>query len=94
MIREFARWMMEPDQVAALQLEIGRLSKENLRLRTIMMAAHQEIIEHWDAHCDPEGFGPQNLIRHLKEGTGYYPGYVNDIITQEKGATSGTSSES
>ena len=78
-IRQFAQWVSEPNRVQALQNEVTRLAQENLRLRTVMMAAHQEIVEHWESHCDSEGYGPQNLVRHLKEGTGYYPGYVDEI---------------
>ena len=78
-MRQFARWISEPNKVTALQQEITRLSQENLRLRTVMVAAHEEITEFWDAHCDADGYGPQNLVRHLKEGTGYYPGYVDRV---------------
>jgi len=78
-IREFARWVSEPSKVLALQTEVTRLAQENLRLRTVMMAAHEEITERWDAHCDAEGFGPQNLVRHLKEGTGFYPGLIDKL---------------
>ena len=78
-VREFAQWVSEPRKVEALQMEITRLAQENLRLRTVMMAASEEIGEHWEAHCDAEGFGPQNLMRHLREGTGYYPGMIEKI---------------
>lgn len=78
-IRQFAQWVSEPSRVQALQREVTRLAQENLRLRTVMLAAHEEITEHWDAHCDADGFGPQNLVRHLKEGTGYYPGMLGKI---------------
>jgi hypothetical protein len=78
-VRQFAQWVSEPNRVQALQAEVTRLSQENLRLRTVMMAAHDEITEHWDAHCDPDGYGPQNLVRHLKEGTGYYPGLIERL---------------
>lgn len=40
-------------------------------LHTVMMAAAVEITEHWDAHCDEEGYGPANLVRRLENG---YPG--------------------
>jgi hypothetical protein len=78
-IRQFAQWVSEPSRVLALQNEVTRLAQENLRLRTVMLAAHQEIVEHWESHCDDEGYGPQSLVRHLKDGTGYYPGYVDKI---------------
>jgi hypothetical protein len=83
-IRQFAQWVSEPNRVQALQNEVTRLAQENLRLRTVMMAAHQEIVEHWESHCDDEGYAPQSLIRHLRDGTGYYPGYVEEISKRKE----------
>lgn len=71
--------MMEPDRIVALQLEIERLSIDNMRLRTIMLEAHDEIVEHWGAHCDEAGAGPINLIRGLRTGQGYYPGHLSRV---------------
>lgn len=78
-INQFTRWVSEPSKVLALQAEVTRLAQENLRLRTVMLAAHEEISEYWDSHCDPEGYGPQSLVRHLREGTGYYPGHLSKL---------------
>jgi hypothetical protein len=75
-IREFARWVGEPSKVDALQVEVTRLSQEILRLRTVQLRAYDEIKDFWSAHCDADGLGPRNLLRHLHEGTGYYPGYL------------------
>ena len=94
LMRQFARWVSEPNAVTALQQEITRLSQENLRLRTVMVAAHEEITEFWDAHCDKEGYGPQSLVRHLKEGTGYYPGYVDKVTFSSLDEKTTTTSES
>jgi hypothetical protein len=47
---------------------IASLQAENAKLRTVMIAAAEEIQAHWDAHCDAEGYGPQNLMRRLEEG--------------------------
>jgi hypothetical protein len=80
-IRQFAQWVSEPNRVQALQAEITRLAQENLRLRTVMLAAAEEIGDHWEAHCDEEGYGPQSLQRHLREGTGFYPGYLDELST-------------
>ena len=79
-VRQFAQWVSEPSKVLALQSEITRLAQENLRLRTVMMAAAEEIGDHWEAHCDEEGYGPQSLQRHLREGTGYYPDSIEKIV--------------
>ena len=87
-MRDFARWVSEPGKVLALQEEVTRLLQENLRLRTVMLAAHEEITEHWEAHCDAEGFGPQSLVRHLKEGTGFYPEMI-DKLTGGRGDGTG-----
>lgn len=84
-VREFAQWVSEPRKVEALQMEITRLAQENLRLRTVMMAASEEIGERWEAHCDEDGFGPQSLVRHLREGTGYYPGMIEKIRRSRDG---------
>lgn len=47
-------------------------------LKTVMVAAAEEISLHWAAHCDAEGYGPANLMRRLEEGIpsqyGYTPG--------------------
>ena len=45
---------------------------EIARLRSIMAAAADEIEEHWEAHCDNDGFGPVNLVRRLRTGKGDY----------------------
>lgn len=74
----------QPPIVAALQRQVTRLAQDNLRLRTVMAAAADEILEQWDAHCDPEGFGPRNLLRHLQEGTGFYPGYIDAVTAADK----------
>jgi hypothetical protein len=83
-VRQFAQWISEPNRVQALQNEVTRLAQENMRLRTVMLAAHQEIVEHWESHCDEGGYAPQSLIRHLRDGTGYYPGYVEEISKQRE----------
>lgn len=48
--------------------EIERLRTENAHLKTVMVAAAEEIHAHWEAHCDVEGYGPANLTRRLEEG--------------------------
>ena len=83
-MRDFARWVSEPSKVLALQAEVTRLAQENMRLRTVMMAAHEEIGDHWEAYLDEEGYGPQNLMRHLRSGTGYYPGLLKKVQEGEE----------
>ena len=44
--------------------------------KSIMMAAAVEISEHWEAHCDMDGYGPSSLVRRLESGdTGGGYGY-------------------
>ena len=86
-VRSFVSWLNEPRAVASLQQQVTRLSQENLRLRTIMWAAGEEIETYWDAHCDSEGFGPRTLLRHLQEGTGFYEGCVDKIRPPRSGGT-------
>jgi len=48
--------------------EIYGLRAEARLLKTVMVAAAEEIAEHWDAHCDEEGYGPANLMHRLEKG--------------------------
>lgn len=48
--------------------ELRRLHEENQRLKTVMIAAAEELAKHWEAHCDAEGYGPVNLMRRLEKG--------------------------
>lgn len=56
--------------------ELRRLHEENSKLRTVMIAAAEEIAEHWDAHCDSEGYGPANLMHRLERGIATEYGYT------------------
>jgi len=54
-------------------------------LHTVMMAAAVEITEHWDAHCDSEGYGPVNLVRRLENGFPEQYGYdAQTLVHMEK----------
>lgn len=55
-------------KIAELEADVLRLKSENETLYTTMMAAAVEIQEHWDAHCDSEGYGPSNLMHRLERG--------------------------
>lgn len=87
-VREFAQWVSEPRKVEALQMEVTRLAQENMRLRTVMMAAQEEITRCWAAHVDDDGYGPDVLVRHLHDGTGYYAGMVEKIKEVKRGGDS------
>jgi hypothetical protein len=61
---ELEMWTMGEPAAA----ELRRLHAENEKLRSVMVAAAEEIHEHWDAHCDAEGYGPANLMHRLESG--------------------------
>lgn len=48
-------------RIAYLEMEISNLN-------TVMIAAAEEIQAHWQAHCDEDGYGPQNLMLRLERG--------------------------
>ena len=55
---------------------------ENQKLRTVLIAAAEEIHAHWAAHCDADGYGPQNLMRRLEEGIPSEYGYTAGAFAQ------------
>jgi hypothetical protein len=69
---------------AAQQTEIERLRAEVTNLRTVMVAAAEEISAHWVAHCDAEGYGPVNLQRRLEEGIPSEYGYTAGAFAELK----------
>jgi hypothetical protein len=64
--------------------EIERLRAEGAKLRTVMIAAAEEIHAHWDAHCDAEGYGPANLQRRLEDGIPSEYGYTAGAFAELK----------
>lgn len=69
---------------APLLAEIDRLRAEAANLRTVMIAAAEEIAAHWDAHCDAEGYGPVNLLRRLEQGIPSEYGYTAGAFAKLK----------
>lgn len=61
---------------AALESAVRALHDENAKLKTVMIAAAEEIHKHWSAHCDADGYGPANLMRRLEEGIPSEYGYT------------------
>lgn len=49
------------------------------KLRDTSRAAADELEEHWAAHTDEHGFGPENLLRRLRELPDYYPGNAQSV---------------
>lgn len=58
----------QAERIAELEVEIADF-------HTTMFAAAVEIHEHWDAHCDAEGYGPANLMHRLERGISSQYGY-------------------
>ena len=63
------------EPVTQAAAELRRLHEENENLCSVMIAAAEEIAEHWDAHCDEEGYGPANLMHRLEKGIPAQYGY-------------------
>lgn len=51
-----------------LEAERDKLKAEIDNIKSVMIAAAEEISAHWDAHCDAEGYGPVNLMHRLERG--------------------------
>ena len=64
------------------ETRITKLEAEIKGLHTTMMAAAVEIQEHWDAHCDEDGYGPANLMRRLEHGIDGGYGYSAKTFAQ------------
>ena len=64
------------DPHAECRHEIESQAAQIAELKTVMIAAAEEIASHWQAHCDAEGYGPQNLLRRLEEGIPSEYGYT------------------
>ena len=60
----------------AMADEGDALRAEAANLRTVMVAAAEEIAAHWQAHCDADGYGPANLMHRLEEGIPSEYGYT------------------
>lgn len=70
-----AQALYDEDAIHTQAARIAELETEIADLHTTMMAAAVEIHEHWDAHCDAEGYGPANLMHRLERGIASQYGY-------------------
>lgn len=64
--------------------QLAEKDKEIENLKSVMVAAAEEIKLHWMAHCDEEGYGPSNLLNRLEKGlassySGYKPGNIEKM---------------
>lgn len=91
-LKEHATALREKEEEIARLLEERTKARESAlklfseitTLKTVMIAAAEEIHEHWDAHCDAEGYGPANLMRRLEEGIPSEYGYTAGAFAQLK----------
>lgn len=67
-----------------LNQTIESQAKEIENLKTVMIAAAEEIQEHWQAHCDDGGYGPANLMRRLENGLPSQYGYTAGAFMRQK----------
>jgi len=80
----FVRGWTELKVRAAIAAAVADARAEIANLKTVMIAAAEEIAAHWDAHCDAEGYGPQNLMRRLEEGIPSEYGYTAGAFAELK----------
>lgn len=80
------KWLDLHKSVAALVAKRDAAQRDNAKLRTVMIAAAEEISSHWDAHCDAEGYGPANLMHRLEEGIPSEYGYTAGAFAALKAA--------
>lgn len=77
-------WEPRSYEVASMiRRQVGRiaeLEKRITNLHTTMFAAAMEIQEHWDAHCDADGYGPINLVNRLEKGIAAQYGYDAETL--------------
>lgn len=64
--------------------QLKEKDKEIENLKSVMVAAAEEIMLHWQAHCDKDGYGPSSLLNRLEKGlassySGYKPGNIEKM---------------
>jgi hypothetical protein len=64
--------------------DLAALKAENENLKTVMIAAAEEISAHWEAHCDADGYGPATLLRRLEKGIPSEYGYTAGAFAKLK----------
>lgn len=72
---QMEEWI-EKNVVSPLQQTISSLEQDNVNLKTVMIAAAEEIDAHWEAHCDSQGYGPSSLMNRLEKGIPSQYGYT------------------
>lgn len=68
------------EQNVVLQSENGKLRTLLIEHITMCRVAAKEISDHWEAHCDEEGYGPINLLLRLRGeiAPDIYPAYEEE----------------
>lgn len=75
-----------PEAIRTILDALEAAQRDNANLRTVMVAAAEEIHAHWQAHCDSKGYGPANLQRRLEEGIPSEYGYTAGAFVELKAA--------
>ena len=74
--------------IISLSDKIRNQEEETAKLKTVMIAAAEEINAYWDAHCDKDGYGPSSLMRRLEQGIpveyGYTAGRFKELKEQNE----------
>lgn len=63
--------------------QTASLKEDNENLKSVMIAAAEEIQAHWSAHCDAEGYGPANLMHRLEKGIPARYGYTAGAFARQ-----------
>ncbi len=66
------------------QKELEAKDKEIASLKSVMIAAAEEIQAHWQAHCDSKGYGPTALMNRLEQGIPAQYGYTAGRFAEMK----------
>ena len=59
-------------------------NEEIANIKSVIIAAAEEIQKHWQSHCDEDGYGPANLMRRLEKGIPSQYGYTAGAFMRQK----------
>ena len=69
-------------------LRLAEALRENAKLKTVMVAAAEKIAQHWEAHCDDEGYGPvEQTERNRNIGSDGGSSRSNESVNSKDSAT-------
>jgi hypothetical protein len=75
-LRKDRRYKVLEDKYHRILSIITEKDQQIENLKSVMVAAAEEIMLHWQAHCDEDGYGPSSLLNRLEKGlASNYSGY-------------------